>query len=319
MSLMSDIEFDATRTPAVGSAVGGADLLAAGREHQGALRELLDSHGALILRGFRVGDATALTTLLEDLWGRPLDYVYRSTPRTNVGAGLYTATEYPAALEIPLHCENAYQRDWPTRIGFHCVTPAGTGGQTPIADVERVTSRIDPGILREFEARQVRYVRNYSDHVDLPWTTVFQTKDKAEVEQYCRSKDIAFEWVGGGLRTWQTCQGVLQHPDRGSTLWFNQAHLFHVSALGQEAAAEFIDLFGEEGLPRNAFFGDGEKIPADVLDNVRAAFEQEKIVFDWQKDDILLLDNMRFAHGRLAFSGSRRVLVGMAAPFSARH
>ncbi len=79
-----------------------------------------------------------------------------------------------------------------------------------------------------------------------------------------------------------------------------------------------LSFFGEQGLPRNSFFGDGGAIPRDVLDHVRAAYDQNKVVFDWQKDDILLIDNMMVSHGRNPFSGPRRVLVCMAEPYSER-
>ncbi|HEY9347095.1 MAG TPA: TauD/TfdA family dioxygenase, partial [Inquilinus sp.] len=138
-------------------------LLEFAAEHGAAVDAALARHGAVLFRGFGVSGEDTLAALFQRLWTEPLSYVYRSTPRTDVGKGVYTATEYPAAQEIPMHNENAYQRDWPMRIGFHCVTPAASGGQTPLADVGRVTERIDPAILAEFRDRRVRYIRNYSD------------------------------------------------------------------------------------------------------------------------------------------------------------
>jgi len=285
-------------------------------QHAEAVEAALAAHGAVLMRGFDLSDERVLATLFERLWAPPLTYVYRSTPRTNIGNGVYTATEYPAALEIPMHNENAYQRDWPTRIGFHCVTPSATGGQTPLADVRRVTDRIDAAVVAEFRERKVSYVRNYTDFVDLPWRTVFQTESKSAVEDYCREHDIDFSWTDEGLTTRQVCQGTAKHPESGEELWFNQAQLFHVSSLGQEMMSQMIDTFGERGLPRNAYFGGGESIPVDVIAHVRDAFEREKIVFDWRENDILILDNMQVAHGRRPFTGPRRVLVSMGRPYS---
>ncbi|MGL4959887.1 MAG: TauD/TfdA family dioxygenase [Inquilinus sp.] len=292
-------------------------LLEFAAEHGAAVDAALARHGAVLFRGFGVSGEDTLAALFQRLWTEPLSYVYRSTPRTDVGKGVYTATEYPAAQEIPMHNENAYQRDWPMRIGFHCVTPAASGGQTPLADVGRVTERIDPAILAEFRDRRVRYIRNYSDFIDLPWQTVFQTDSRSEVEAFCTANDIGFDWTEEGLRTSQVCQGTAIHPGLGRELWFNQAQLFHVSSLGPAMAADMLDLFGEAGLPRNARFGDGGAIPDSVVAAVTAAFEREKVVFDWQRDDVLILDNMRVAHGRKPFSGSRRVLVSMGYPHSA--
>src|SRR5262245_46667088 len=59
-----------------------------------ALDELVERTGGILFRGFEV-DETAFADTVAALC-EPLFYVYRSTPRTAVGAGVYTATEYPA-------------------------------------------------------------------------------------------------------------------------------------------------------------------------------------------------------------------------------
>ena len=49
------------------------------------------------------------------------------------------------------------------------------------------------------------------------------------------------------------------HPVTGEKGWFNQANLFHVSALGEDGKM-LIDQLGVNNLPRNAYFGDGSEI-----------------------------------------------------------
>jgi hypothetical protein len=94
-------------------------------------------------------------------------------------------------------------------------------------------------------------------------------------------------------------------------IWFNQAHLFHVSSLD----SEIRDLLLSGGEPpRNAFYGDGTPIDDSDLDAIRAAYEKETVVFRWQKRDVLLLDNMLTAHGRKPYRGARQIVVGMGRP-----
>lgn len=287
------------------------DLLSFAEEWAEALEGAVAEHGAVLLRGFDIPGDTALSQLFERLWSAPSAYIYRSTPRSAVARGVYTATEYPANREIPLHNENSYQRDWPMRLGFHCVVPAETGGQTPLADTVRITDRIGADIVSAFRTRGVRYVRNYGVGLDLPWQVVFQTQTREDVERYCDAHGIEHAWNGDDLRTYQICHGTATHPPTGRELWFNQAHLFHVSALGSGVAADLLAIFGPEGLPRQAQYGDGAEIETAILDHVRHAFEQEKVIFDWHAGDVLLLDNMKICHGRLPFTGARRVLVSM--------
>jgi alpha-ketoglutarate-dependent taurine dioxygenase len=155
------------------------------------------------------------------------------------------------------------------------------------------------------------YVRNYSD-IDIPWTDVFQTSDKAEVERYCNDNRLAFEWRGDTLRTRQVNQASATHPVTGATVWFNQAHLFHVTNLEPSVRESLLDVMAEEDLPRNTYYGDGTPIGPDALAAVRDVYARNQIAFEWQRNDLLLLDNMLYSHGREAFAGNRQVLTGMA-------
>jgi len=292
-------------------AKGRQNLLATVEYNFEQLAEILFSRGAILLRGFEV-DRDSFGAVVDRLSGGRLDYVYRSTPRTGVADRIFTATNYPADREIPLHCEEAYQRNWPMLLAFYCELPAQEGGETPLADMRKVTSRIDPAVVQRFRQRGVCYVRNYLDGIDLPWTDVFQTESRADVERYCVAHDIQYDWRKDGvLRTAHVCQGTALHPKSAEELWFNQAHLFHVSSLGAGVARDLIEIFGLEGLPRNAVYGDGGEIAPEDLGMIRAAFDQERVTFRWQKNDILLLDNMQVAHGRLRYSGRRSILVAM--------
>ncbi|HEX8558456.1 MAG TPA: TauD/TfdA family dioxygenase [Pyrinomonadaceae bacterium] len=274
-------------------------------------RELL-RHGALLFRGFDVRTVEEFERFIKALSDELLQYSYGSTPRTRIGGAVYTSTEYPADQSIPLHNEMSYASDWPMKLWFLCLKAAARGGSTPIADSRKVFRRISPRVRERFAERGVMYVRNYGDGVDLPWPQVFGTTSREEVEAYCLGAGIEFEWRGGGrLRTRQTCQAVAVHPTLGEPVWFNQAHLFHVSSLGAAAGASLLEEFGEAGLPRNAFYGDGAPIEAEALEEIRAAYEREKVSFDWQERDVLMLDNMLVAHGREPFEGPRRVVVGM--------
>ncbi len=282
-----------------------------------ACRDVLDgaliAQGGILLRGLRLGGVEDFERLLHALSSEVLDYTFRSTPRRVVSGKVYTSTEYPADQEIPLHNEMSYTRSWPRKIWFYCVQAAAQGGETPIADVRKVFARVPRPIREEFAAKGVLYVRNYGSGIDLPWQEVFQTADRAAVAAYCRRAGIDLEWRGRDqLQTRQVCQATVRHPQTGEDLWFNQAHLFHVSSLDPETRSFLLAELGEEGLPRHAYFGDGAAIPDDVLDEVRAAYRQFQVVFPWRAGDVLMLDNMLVAHGRRSYQGARKVVVGMA-------
>lgn len=294
----------------------GLDLLEWTEANAARIETRFRQHGAVLFRGFELANESSFGQFTLKLTGELIEYAEPSTPRTSIGNKLYTSTEYPPEQHIPLHNEQSYAPRWPMKIWFYCLVPAREGGQTPLADSRQVYERIDPRIRRVFEEKGVMYVRNYSEQLDLKWQDVFQTNDRREVEARCRQASIRYEWKAAGqLRTEQVCQGVFRHPHDGQMVWFNQAHLFHVSNLEVPIRDWLLENYGEENLPRNAYFGDGSRIAPAMLDEIRDAYHQSRIIFEWQTRDILMLDNARFAHGRQPFTGQRRVLVAMAEPF----
>ena len=290
----------------------GLDLAELARHHRDHLNARLLQRGALLFRGFGISGVPQFDRLIDAWTQNRLDCIYGSTPRQTLGNRIFTATEYPASQEIPLHNEDAYQRQWPLKLAFCCLQPAAAGGETPISDMRLVGHALGNELLDVFEARGVMYVRHYHDGIDMPWQQVFGTGDRNALAQICAQRSIEHHWLGDRtLRTTQICQGTAVHPVTGERVFFNQAHLFHVSSLGPELSRSMIQVFGADRLPRQAYFGDGEPIPEAWLARIRAAFRQGAYAFAWHPGDVLLLDNMRYAHGRRAFEGSRRVLAAL--------
>lgn len=281
-------------------------------ENKSVFDQSLLKYGAILLRNFRSYNIDEFEQFITKTSGHLLVYKNRSTPRTLLSGRIYTSTEYPADQEIPQHNENSYTHEWPRRLFFCCIVPATNGGQTPISDSRKVFQRIPKGIVERFVEQGVMYVRTFTKGLGLSWQETFQMTDRTQMQRYCQKNNIVADWLSDGrLRIKQVLKATIEHPATGELVWFNQAHLFHLSSLPTEIRLELEKTGAPDEMPRNAFYGNGEPIDHESLRQIRQAYDQEEKLFNWHKGDILVVDNILVAHGRKPFEGERKVVVGM--------
>ena len=268
-------------------------------------------HGAILFRGFSIDsvfmfEQFALTICCE-LFGE-----YGDLPRAEIGNKIYSSTPYPPNETILFHNESSHMNRWPLKIFFFCFNAAQQGGETPIIDCRKIYQLLDPKIRERFRQKQIMYVRNFTDNLDVSWQEFFQTMDKSEVENYCHKNCIDFEWKpDNGLRTRHVRPAVTTHPNTNEMIFFNQLQLHHVLCLDSTIRESLLSLFEERDLPRNVYYGDGAPIESTVLDEIRRVYQEASISFPWQEGDILMLDNMLIAHGRNPYVGRRKIMVAL--------
>ena len=280
--------------------------------------ELLKKYYSILFRGFSVTTPETFAEIVDIIsGGNLLEYRDRSTPREDRGNRIYTSTVYPAAEKINLHNEGTYWTKWARKIYFCCIQASLTGGETPIADVRKVYSRIPVDIRDAFETLGISYVRNYNSGYGLRWQEVFQCDSRQDVERYCQENRIDYEWTGADqLRTVQVRPAVREHPITKEKLWFNHGAFFHVTSLKTTVSEHLLQALGEENIPYNTFYGDGSPIDPEHVRIIMDAYNAERVLFKWQEGDLLLQDNMVCAHAREPYTGDREVLAALAEPYS---
>ncbi|MEE9385802.1 MAG: amino acid adenylation domain-containing protein [Nannocystaceae bacterium] len=295
----------------------GVDLLEWVRRERAQLNELLLEHRALLFRGFAISSPEAFRNFVEAASeGDLLEYKDRTTPRSTRGAHVYTSTTHPSDQTINQHNEGTYWLCWPRKLFFYCHVEPAVGGETPISDVRGVYRRVSESTRACFEKKKMMLVRNYNDGFGLPWQEVYRTKDRLEVEKYCRDNAIECEWKDGGrLRTRSVRPAVRRHPDTREPVWFNHAAFFHYTSLEPMIRQSLLHEFGMDDLPYATCYGDGTPIPTAVVAELKSAYDAETTMFRWRAGDVMLLDNMSVAHGRRPYEGEREVLVAMTEPY----
>lgn len=296
--------------------VDGINLKEWGKANRAFIEENLLKYGAVLFRGFDIKEIAEFEEIIGVMSDSgAIEYTFRASPRSRVAGHVYTSTDYPADQPIFPHNEHSYSPTFPLRLFFFCVIPAEEGGETPLGDCRRIFKRIPTEIVERFKQKRIMYVRNYADGFGLPWRTVFQTEDRAEVETYCRERGITAEWISAEhLRTRQTGPAVVQHPKTGESCWFNHGTFFHITTLPPSLRDGMLAQFKEEDLPTQTYYGDGSPIEHDILDVLRDCYRQEMVSFPWQKGDFVAVDNMLAVHARNPYKGVRKTVVGMAEP-----
>ena len=286
------------------------DLVAWAPANRALIDRKLLEHGALLFRGFDVNTVARFEKFAEalcpELFGE-----YGDLPREGVAGKVYSSTPYPADETILYHNESSHLDRWPMKIWFYCVQPSQSGGETPIVDCRKVYERVDPAIRDEFARKGLRYVRNYTAGLDVSWQDFFGTSDQGAIEEQCRRAGIEWEWTAEGLRTSQVSPAVVQHPQTGEAVFFNQIFLHHAACLGAPVRESLVSMLGETNLPRNVFYADGSLIPDEVVAELRRVYDEVAVAFPWREGDIIMVNNMLAAHARLPFAGPRKIVVAM--------
>ncbi|MFI9722772.1 TauD/TfdA family dioxygenase [Streptomyces sp. NPDC052396] len=281
--------------------------------HRDALRATVAEHGSLLVRGLGLTDPAGTGAVFRELADGLLTELETFAPRQTLADGVLSATKWPQNQQMCPHHEMSYALRFPGLMLFACLTAPAEGGATVVADSPAVLDALPADLVKRFETEGWLLTRNYNEEIGASVAEAFGTDDRAVVEDYCRANAIEFAWQpDGGLRTRQRRSAVVRHPVSGRRCWFNQVAFLNEWTIAEEVREYLLDIYGADGLPFNTCFGDGEPIGEDVVRLLNEVYEAHALREPWQPGDLLLVDNIRTAHGREPFEGPREVLVALA-------
>ena len=294
--------------------------------HRDELDRLIVDAGAVVLRGFAIVDTATFATLIDHYPTLEFGYSAGVTPRAQIEGKVFEATSAPPQFRIPLHQEMSYLPHFPAKLAFYCSRPSETGGETIIGDMRRFDRSLDPAFRARVRERGVLYERNFRspewqtghpvlDARQRPWTDAFGTTDRKEVERYCDAMGLEYEWRGDdSLTTRFLGAGVVEHPDTGEDVWFNQLvqQATNVENLGQELFDAYAEHYTDgRARPFEVFYGDGSAVDPNDISATYPLLDEVTVAFPWRSGDVMVLDNLNTAHGRNTFTGTRDIQVAL--------
>jgi alpha-ketoglutarate-dependent taurine dioxygenase len=297
--------------PVVMAAGASADAASWIAGHRDWIEDSLCSCGAILFRGFAIRTEFEFHDLVAAFNLSLMSENGEHVP-TNVVPNVFTPVQYAATRKLLWHNENSFNYEWPSKIVFGCLKPAGKGGETPLADGRAVLRAINADMREEFDRKQVMYIRNYGEDLGLSWQHVFGTTDPAVVERICLRSRTQYSWRQGNRLTTRCIRPVaITHPTTGDIAWFAQPQHWHLACLDKDTREALVALFEPNDLPRNCMFGDGSPIPDEYMAHLMACYQEVEISFQWQAGDVLFVDNILAAHARNPYEGTRRLVVSM--------
>ncbi|MEV7884672.1 TauD/TfdA family dioxygenase [Streptomyces sp. NPDC002817] len=284
-------------------------------EHRDELRAAVAEHGCLLVRGLGLRDPGSTAVVLTRLADSLMPDREPFAPRRSYTGGVYSSTKWPPNQQMCMHHEMSYALEFPALLLFACLEAPASGGATALADSQAVFDALPPELTGRFEQEGWVLTRTYHDEIGASVAEAFGTDDRAAIERYCRAQAIDFAWQpDGSLRTRQHRGAVLDHPGNGRRCWFNQVAFLSEWTMEPEVREYLVEVYGPDGLPFNTRFGNGDPLDEDVVRTINKVYETHTVREPWRSGDLLLVDNIRTAHGREPFEGPREVLAALADP-----
>src|SRR2546426_4110962 len=191
-------------------------------EHRDTLRAFVAEHGALLVRGLGLHDASGIEAVFRRL-GSLMAEKEAFTSRRSYSPEVYSASKWPPNQHMCMHHELSYALEFPSLMMFACLIAPTDGGETPVADSPAVLHALPSELVERFERVGWLLIRNYNGEIGASIAEAFGTDDRRTIESYCRNNGTRFEWRSdGALRTRQRPRALVHHPPTQGPGWFNQ-------------------------------------------------------------------------------------------------
>lgn len=312
---------------------GFAGLVHFVRSQGDLLRELVSKFGGLLFRGFEIPRISSFPEILS-LMGYKLSerYLGGLSPRHEIEKNVFTSTDAIDQLPLFAHNETTFQNNFPAMISFFCRKEPPQYGETPIFNCAAIYRSMPPDLLDTLIRRRIKYVRRYRKknpliphRLSIGWQEMFGTYDKKELERLCRENGARCIWgANDSLKIETTTEPFIVHPVTGEKC-------FTIHLLNRHGVSEDIKNVKERvhslwvlyGLivtqlafhfrlvPMTVSFGNGKDLGKKTSTQIRNAIWKHSVVFKWRQNDILILDNIKTAHGRMNAVQPRKILTAM--------
>ena len=241
-----------------------------------------EREGIVLFRDFDLDphDILTFTNQFTEIYARP-DYRRSSRFKQEfvLDADYWKDSYRP--YDMPLHSETTFTPVWPEVIWLYCNVPPAKGGATTMCDGMELWERLSAEIKFFFLAEPVLYA------VEIPIPESITRKGKGK-------KPWISDRLGvGGYLDWDTgliCLNVLRYAA-------NKARHSDKFCFSNHVLADLHDELQIKEMKMSS----GKVVPEKFIDEIKQVAEEITVDHSWQQGDVVMVDNVRFMHGRRAF------------------
>lgn len=259
-----------------------------------SIASLFRAQGLLLFRGFEA-DVETFTKFSNELSTNFMDYTGGVFKRKVINGNSTLLSVNDFKDEVKLHGEMYYQKNIPLMLWFFCANPASQDGATIVCDGKLFFDELSDLLKDLFSRKKLKY----RGHLERDaWIKRYKTDNLNVVEHICKSNDTHLQInEDESIDVHYICSAI--HPSRSG-----ESMIFINSLLPAKAIS-----------PDVVSFDDGIDINEETMSELNEIAEKITVEINWQKGDILMVDNTRIMHGRRAFVDDKRdIYIRMCSP-----
>ncbi|MGF1488640.1 MAG: TauD/TfdA family dioxygenase [Prochloraceae cyanobacterium] len=252
------------------------------------------AEGVLLFKGF-AGGADSFIEFSNSISQDFMDYTGGYVKRDKINNNPTVLTVNDFNNEIKLHGEMYYQKQHPSLIWFYCAQPPEKDGQTIVCDGKQFYNELSDSLKNLFATKKLKFPAKLSKET---WQRRYKTEDIETLKQIAADNDLKIE-INEDLSITKIyqCSAFNQSQDGKERIFINSL-----------LAAKYFN-------PNLVCFEDGSEITEEIVSELNEIAERIIVEINWQKGDILMVDNERVMHGRRAFSDEKRdIYIRLCAP-----
>lgn len=286
--------------------------------------KLLNKFGAILLRGFAIKEPLDFEKSLLGLELNLSTNYFDPQVRRSFSRFTFSSAEMPVTLPILGHNEMFYCALRPMYLSFFCLKPdESSGGQTPLFNTVSLYQNLPEKLKKIFQAPIL--VKHFFDQTRLSYLDQSGFKTKKDIENLLTVNHMTAEWDGDQLIATLKVPSIVRHPETSEECL--QLSLYNLNkAIYLDFFRRFKAINFDEGLMRAYFYLFGNSVIKKKIRRLIQPIYQSDIskqdwlslcdvlwqhatLFNWQKGDLLLFDNLKIAHGRMPCTKDRKIIA----------